>query len=104
MRTVDQLLTLKKRIESSHDRRIYTGKGSFLTDLVAAHKEGLIDVPMLSSSAGVSVKLDWLSSLGCGGFTRSQWDHLCKKDRRARVVKDLDLGELARVVEGLPVW
>ena len=104
LRTVEQLLTLKKRIDASKDRRIYTGKGSVLTDLVAAHREGLIDVPMLASSASVSTKLDWLSSLGYGEFTRAQWDHLCKKDRRARVVKDLDLGELARIVEDLPTW
>lgn len=104
LRTVEQLLTLKKRIETSKNRRIYTGKGSVLTDLVAAHREGIIDVPMLSSSASVSQKLDWLSSLGYGGFTRAQWDHLCKKDRRARVIKDIDLGELARIVEDLPTW
>lgn len=104
LRTVEQLLTLKKRIDASKDRRIYTEKGSVLTDLVAAHREGIIDVPMLSSSASVSQKLDWLSSLGYGKFTRAQWDHLCKKDRRARVVKDIDLGELARIVEDLPTW
>lgn len=104
LRTVEQLLTLKKRFETSKNRRIYTGRGSVLTDLVAAHREGMIDVPMLSSSASVAQKLDWLSSLGYGEFTRAQWDHLCKKDRRARVVKDLDLGELARIVEDLPTW
>lgn len=104
LRTVEQFRTLKKRIETSKNRRIYTEKGSVLTDLVAAHREGFIDVPMLSSSASVSQKLDWLSSLGYGVFTRAQWDHLCKKDRRARVIKDVDLGELARIVEDLPTW
>ena len=104
LRTVEQMLTLKKRIDASKDRRVYTGKGSVLTDLVAAHREGIIDVPMLSSSASVSQKLNWLSSLGYGEFTRAQWDHLCKKDRRARVIKDIDLGELARIVEDLPTW
>lgn len=104
LRTVEQLRTLKKRIDASKDRRVYTAKSAVLTEIVAAHREGLVSVPMLASKATVSQKLDWLSSLGCGEFTKAQWEHLTKRDRRERVIKNLDLDELVEVVAGLPTW
>jgi len=62
-----------------------------LTEIVAAHKEGLIDAPVLGSGAAVDQKLAWLSSLGLGDFTRAQWEHMSKKARRQSVLRDADL-------------
>ena len=36
-------------------------------------------------------KVGWLSSLGMGEFTRAQWDHMSKKDRRSTVLRDADM-------------
>ncbi|MDU5615644.1 MAG: hypothetical protein E6049_09440 [Varibaculum cambriense] len=103
LRTVDEWETWHRRFMSSN-RRIRTADSALLTELVAAHKEGLMHVPVLASRVPVEEKLIWLSSLGLGDFTRAQWDHLGKKDRRARVVKSLNLDALADLVENSSDW
>lgn len=75
-----------------------------MSELVAAHKEGLVSLPVLASRVPVEQKLAWLSSLGYGEFSRAQWDHMSKRDRRDRVLRDTDFDVLAEVVEGLPEW
>lgn len=104
LRTRDQWLTWQRRFEASSRRRIRTADSALLTELVAAHKEGLLSVPELAARVPVEQKLAWLSSLGYGEFSRAQWDHMSKRDRRARVLSDLDLDALAEVVDGLPLW
>jgi len=59
---------------------------------------------VLASRVPVAQKIAYLSSLGLGDFTRAQWEHMSKRDRRARVLADADLNELAEVVDGLPDW
>ncbi|MCS4491550.1 hypothetical protein [Corynebacterium sp. ES2715-CONJ3] len=52
-----------KRFESSRGRRIRTGGGAFLIEVVAAHKAGLVTVDRLDVTVPVSQKIGWLSSL-----------------------------------------
>lgn len=104
LRTREDWLTWHRRYESSVGRRIRTAGSALLTELVAAHKEGLVTVPALASRVPIEQKIAWLSSLGYGEFTRAQWEHMSKRDRRARVLADLDPNVLTEVVDGLPLW
>lgn len=104
LRTREEWMTWKRRYNSSEGRRIRTAESALLTELVAAHKEGLITLPALAARVPVSQKLEWLSSLGYGEFSRAQWDHMSKRSRRARVLVDVDLATLAEIVEELPEW
>ncbi|WP_280475695.1 hypothetical protein [Nocardia farcinica] len=104
LRTVSDMKTWKRRYDSAVGRRIRTVESALVTELVAAHKEGLIAVPVLASRVQVAQKIAYLSSLGLGDFTRAQWEHMSKRDRRARVLADADLNALAEVVDGLPDW
>ncbi|WP_156831830.1 hypothetical protein [Corynebacterium massiliense] len=73
-----------------------------MSEIVAAHKAGLIDVPELSSSRlTIGDKLEWLSSLGAGEFTRSQWDHMSKRNRRENVLRDANMDEVRALVDKL---
>lgn len=104
LRTRDEWLTWRRRFESSAGRRIRTVDAAVLTEIVAAHKEGLVHLPVLASGVSVDQKLAWLSSLGYGDFSRAQWDHMSKRTRRARVLDDIHLDALAEIVENLPAW
>ncbi|WP_215523260.1 hypothetical protein [Varibaculum prostatecancerukia] len=76
-----------------------------LQRVVAAHRLGLASVPMLDAKISVREKLDWLSSLGFGDFTRAQWDHLTKADRLSRVGRSLEGAvwvETLDIIENLP--
>lgn len=55
------------------------------------HKAGLVVVDRLAVRVSVAQKVGWLSSLGMGEFTRAQWDHMSKKDRRSTVLCDADM-------------
>lgn len=83
---------------------VRTAGAALLTELVAAHKEGLIVLPVFTASVPVAQKLGWLSSLGHGEFTRSQWEHMSKAQRRPHVLADVDLNALAALAEQLPDW
>lgn len=91
LRTLADWETYFRRSESSHGRRIRTAGGALLTELVAAHKAGLVVVDRLAARVPVGQKVGWLSSLGLGDFTRSQWDHMSKRSRRDGVLRDVDL-------------
>ncbi|MBN6777561.1 hypothetical protein JRG19_03220 [Pseudoclavibacter alba] len=104
LRTREDWLTWQRRYEAASGRRIRTAGSALLSELVAAHKEGLVSVAVLASRVPVDQKLSWLSSLGYGEFSRAQWDHMSKRSRRDRVLADLDLDALVEVVEGLPQW
>lgn len=104
LRTVEEWRTWQRRYDSVAGRRIRTAESALLTELVAAHKEGLVSLPVLASRVPVEQKLAWLGSLGYGEFSRAQWEHMSKRDRRARVLADVDLAALVEVVEGLPEW
>lgn len=101
LRTGRDWETWFRRFESATGRRIRTADSAKLTELVAAHKEGLFVVDGLAARVPVIQKLAWLSSLGLGDFSRAQWDHMSKKDRRWRVLADVDLDELAVFVDEL---
>ena len=70
---------------------IRTADSALLTELVAAHKAGLVVVDRLAVRVSVAQKVGWLSSLGMGEFTRAQWDHMSKKVRRSTVLRDADM-------------
>ena len=91
LRTGHDWDTWFRRFESARGRRIRTADGALLTELVAAHKAGLVVVDRLAVRVSVAQKVDWLSSLGMGEFTRAQWDHMSKKDRRSTVLRDADM-------------
>lgn len=80
-----------RRFESALGRRIRTADSALLTELVAAHKAGLVVVDRLAVRVSVAQKVGWLSSLGMDEFTRAQWDHMSKKDRRSTVLRDADM-------------
>ena len=101
---MEEWRTWHRRYDSVAGRRIRTAESALLTELVAAHKEGLVSLPVLASRVPVEQKLAWLGSLGYGEFSRAQWEHMSKRDRRARVLADVDLAALVEVVEGLPEW
>jgi len=104
LRTRDEWMTWQRRFDSRAGRRIRTADSALLTELVAAHKEGLLSLPVVSDRVPVEQKLSWLSSLGYGEFTRAQWDHASKRERRARVLADVDIDTLTEVVENLSGW
>ena len=92
LRTREDWDTWYRRYRSMGGRRVRTAGGALLTEIVAAHKAGLVDVPELASTRlTVKDKLAWLSSLGLGDFSRSQWDHMSKPARRESVLADCDL-------------
>mgnify|MGYP006947037640 FL=1 len=92
LRTREDWDNWNRRYSSRGGRRVRTAGSALLTEIVAAHKAGLIDVPELSSSRlTVGKKLAWLSGLGLGEFTRSQWDHMSKCARRESVLADCNL-------------
>lgn len=88
LRTVDEWNLLRARLESG-GLKVRSDGGVLLQRIVAAHRLGLASVPMLDLKVPVAVKCAWLSSLGFGEFTRSQWDHLTKADRLSRVARSL---------------
>lgn len=91
-----------RRYRSKGGRRVRTAGSALLSEIVAAHKAGLIDVPELSSSRlTIGDKLEWLSSLGAGEFTRSQWDHMSKRNRREKVLRDANMDEVRALVDKL---
>lgn len=104
LRTEAEWLTWQRRYESSAGRRVRTAGSALLSELVAAHKAGLLSLPVLAARIPVEQKITWLCSLGYGEFSRAQWDHMSKRDRRDRVLRDVDLDALVEVVEGLPEW
>lgn len=91
-----------RRYRSMGGRRVRTAGGALLTEIVAAHKAGLVVVPELASKRlTVKDKLAWLSSLGLGDFSRSQWDHMSKPARRESVLADCDLDEVRSFLNSL---
>lgn len=102
LRTHKDWSTWLRRYRSRGHRRVRTAGGAFLSEIVASHKAGLVDVSILSSrSLKLSEKLNWLSSLGFGDFSRYQWDNLSKKSRRESVISDADLDEIRDFVKSL---
>lgn len=101
LRTGDDWRTWEKRFSSVKGRRVRTANDALVTELVAGHKEGLWSLPVLASKLSVVDKLTWLSGLGYGAFTRAQWDHMSKRDRRVRVLDNADMNLLESVVEGV---
>lgn len=104
LRTVDEWSLLRARIESN-GLKVRSDGGVILQRIVAAHRLGFATVPMLDAKVSVNEKLVWLSSLGFGEITRSQWDHLTKADRLSRVgrtLKDAVWLETLEVIENLP--
>ncbi len=104
LRTVDEWKLLRARIESG-GLKVRSDGGVVLQPVVAAHRLGLASVPMLDAKISVREKLDWLSSLGFGDFTRAQWDHLTKADRLSRVGRSLEGAvwvETLDIIENLP--
>lgn len=98
LRTGDDWETWFKRFQSARGRRVRTAGGALLTELVAAHKAGLVCIDRLAARVPVAQKLGWLSSLGLGEFTRAQWDHMSKTDRRAAVLGDADMTAVRALV------
>ncbi|MGV0432315.1 hypothetical protein [Corynebacterium sp. 20_84] len=93
LRTREEWETFHRRYRSGRHRRVRTAGSALLSEIVAAHKTGLINVPALASKRlNVAQKLEWLCSLGLGEFTRSQWEHMSKKARQKSVLDDADLG------------
>lgn len=91
-----------RRYSSKGGRRVRTAGSALLTEIVAAHKAGLVDVPELSSSRlTVDDKIAWLSGIGLGEFTRNQWDHMSKKSRRDSVLADCDLDAVCAFLDSL---
>lgn len=102
LRTEDDWRNWHRRHTSKVHRRIRTADAALLTEIVAAYKAGLVDVPELSSKRlAVNDKLAWLSSLGLGEFTRNQWEHMSKTSRRKSVLADCDLGEVRAFLDSL---
>lgn len=101
LRTEADWRTWERRYLSNVGRRVRTADAALLTELVAAHKEGIVTIPELAARIPVEQKLAWLSTLGHGEFTRAQWEHMSKRDRRARVLDDLNPDELTEIVERL---
>lgn len=92
LRTREDWGNWHRRYSSKGNRRVRTANGALLTEIVAAHKAGLIDVFVLASKRfTVKEKLAWLSSLGLGEFTISQWNHMSRPERRKSVLADCDL-------------
>lgn len=104
LRTREEWLTWKCRYDSSAGRRVRTAGSALLSELVAAHKAGRVSVPVLAARVPVEQKIAWLSSLGYGEFSRAQWEHMSKRDRRDRALRNTNFDVLAEVVEGLPEW
>lgn len=104
LRTLADWEVFRRRFEAGEGRRIRTADGALLTELVAAHKAGVLDVPTLASKAPVEQKLAWLGSLGLGEFSRAQWDHMSKKNRRDNVLKSADIGALETLVKESQQW
>ncbi|UQV53641.1 hypothetical protein [Corynebacterium pseudodiphtheriticum] len=102
LRTEDDWRNWYRRHTSKVHRRIRTADAALLTEIVAACKAGLVDVPELTSKRlTVKDKLLWLSSLGLGDFSRNQWDHMSKLDRRCAVLADCDLDEVRAFLDSL---
>lgn len=99
LRTETDWRNWERRYLSSVGRRVRTADAALLTEVVAAHKEGIVTVPELAARTPVEQKLAWLSTLGHGEFTRAQWEHMSKRDRRARVLDDLNPDGIAEIVE-----
>ena len=60
----------------------------------------------LVNTAGADLPADQclveqVEALGHGEFTRAQWEHMSKRDRRARVLDDLNPDDLTKIVERL---
>lgn len=102
LRTREDWNNWNRRYSSKGGRRVRTAGSALLSEIVAAHKAGLIEVPELSSSRlTVDDKLAWLSSLGLGDYSRSQWDHMSKKSRRDSVLADCDLDAVRSFVDSM---
>lgn len=92
LRTLEEWENWSRRYRSKGNRRVRTADSALLTEIVACHKDGRIEVPQLASKRlTVKDKLAWLCSLGLGGFSRSQWDHMSKPGRREAVLADCDV-------------
>lgn len=101
---MDEWKLLRARIESG-GLKVRSDGGVVLQRVVAAHRLGLAPVPMRDAKISVREKLDWLSSLGCGDFTRAQLGHLTKADRLSRVGRSLEGAvwvETLDIIENLP--
>lgn len=102
LRTEDDWRNWHRRHTSKVHRRIRTADAALLTEIVAACKAGLVDVPELASKRlTVKDKLAWLSSLGLGDFSRSQWEHMSKTSRRESILADCDLDEVRDFLDSL---
>ncbi|MCQ4621379.1 hypothetical protein KBX19_09155 [Corynebacterium sp. CCUG 71335] len=102
LRTREDWDNWHRRYRSMGGRRVRTAGSALLTEIVACHKAGLIDVPELSSKRlALKGKLAWLSSLGLGEFTKSQWDNMSKTSRRESVLADCDLDEVRAFLDSL---
>ena len=65
-------------------------------------------IPTLDSKhLTVAQKIEWLSHLGYGEFTRVAWDNICKRDRRRQIVADTEpehVEEILALAQGLDVF
>lgn len=102
LRTYEDWRNWLRRYRSMGGRRVRTAGSTLLTELVACHKAGFVEVPeLVSKRFTVKDKLAWLSSLGLGEFSRSQWDHMSKCDRRDAVLADCDVGAVRDFLDSM---
>lgn len=105
LRTVDEWRDFQRRYEArkrAAGRRpyVFTAGADTLKKVVAGWRDGRWSVPTLDSrNVSVDEKVEWLSDLGYGPFTRSMWDHMSKKDRRKQVLDDINPGDVEEAVE-----
>lgn len=89
------------RFEAAPGKCIRSASTEFLKQMVAAHKAGRVTIDKLNDNISVDEKIDWLSTLGFGEFTRSMWDNMSKKDRQEKILEEVDLDNLTTIVDEL---
>lgn len=113
LRTVEEWKTFQRRLGSrvrmsGHRPHVSTAQADSLKKLVAGWREGEWSIPTLDAKhLTVAQKIEWLSHLGYGEFTRITWDNICKRDRRKQIVADTapeDVEEILALAQGLDVF
>lgn len=106
IRTGDQWLDWGVRFRSSSRDGVRIGSvlEKVLMSVVVHHRQGVIDIPTLSSKKiPQSAKVEWLSQWGCGEFTKTKWDNARRRDRANNAFAVTDVAPLIEAMKDLPI-
>ncbi|GAA3294894.1 hypothetical protein GCM10017708_31160 [Arthrobacter citreus] len=87
LRTVDEWHAWHVKFSHGKGRRIVTAQRSILMSIVMAHRQGVVNIPVLADrSSPVADKLAWLGQWGLGTVSEGDWKNARRPERTSQML------------------